>query len=491
MDFSGDITTGIQLTGTISVVNEDFGDIVIGSNISGQIVGGPQGDKGDKGDKGDTGDEGPQGPQGPTGATGVGVPTGGLIGQILTKVSNGDYDTYWANQSYSEFVFNSSGIQKGNRYNNWSDLHNALQNQDGAKRIYIEQNETLDDTGMPTAGWNLDNVAFIGTAPGALGGPYLAFDGGFKVSSWVNGGLHVLLVYINTNNPIYTMSGGVHLFTAGGATINALTGKGSLFKTDSGAIFVWSASSGAVIGSDNTGYNDAVIESNGTMTVLALVGQDCELKNTAIEGSSMYNIIAQDSSIVVSSLTNPYPNVSGMIIRQLGAKAELVAYDNTGSGLTSQQVGPAITELAGKTATAQTTANSAATLADSKMRLTGTWSAGSGGITFFGGGTDNIATYTAKNGEMLLTRTTGSYNLGNGTQTFTAGEYIIFNGLGGGGFGIANNTWSKVSPAGAEVIVYHGSNASTPRPLTSNPVMWVGTVEPTNATNHDMWMDES
>lgn len=37
------------------------------------------------------------GPQGPAGATGAGVPTGGTVGQVATKLSSADYDIEWAN----------------------------------------------------------------------------------------------------------------------------------------------------------------------------------------------------------------------------------------------------------------------------------------------------------------------------------------------------------------------------------------------------------
>lgn len=87
-----------------------------------QGIPGAKGDKGDTGNtggigltgpqgpKGDTGDTGPSGPQGFTGATGptgpagadgadgadgIGVPAGGLTGQVLAKSSNTDYATDW------------------------------------------------------------------------------------------------------------------------------------------------------------------------------------------------------------------------------------------------------------------------------------------------------------------------------------------------------------------------------------------------------------
>ncbi|HEK20012.1 hypothetical protein [Mucilaginibacter sp.] len=51
---------------------------------------------GEPGDQGPKGDTGPQGETGPQGLPGVGIPTGGLNGQILTKNGSTDYDTRWA-----------------------------------------------------------------------------------------------------------------------------------------------------------------------------------------------------------------------------------------------------------------------------------------------------------------------------------------------------------------------------------------------------------
>lgn len=45
--------------------------------------------------RGEPGPTGPQGAQGPTGATGPGVPSGGVAGDILSKVSSTNYDTAW------------------------------------------------------------------------------------------------------------------------------------------------------------------------------------------------------------------------------------------------------------------------------------------------------------------------------------------------------------------------------------------------------------
>lgn len=71
---------------------------------------GPAGPTGATGATGATGPAGPTGPTGATGATGAtgpGVAAGGTTGQILTKNSSTDYDTYWAAAgaaSYAEVV---------------------------------------------------------------------------------------------------------------------------------------------------------------------------------------------------------------------------------------------------------------------------------------------------------------------------------------------------------------------------------------------------
>lgn len=86
---------------------------------------GPAGVAGPTGADGPTGPTGPTGPKGDTGntgaagAAGVGVPTGGVTGQVLTKNSNTDYDTTWGTSSVSNSVtFTSTGgAAAGTTYN--------------------------------------------------------------------------------------------------------------------------------------------------------------------------------------------------------------------------------------------------------------------------------------------------------------------------------------------------------------------------------------
>lgn len=80
------------------------------SNTSGDwtsgvpFTAGPQGPVGPEGPQGDQGLQGVEGPQGVQGVAGVGVPSGGTIGQILTKNSSTDYDTSWEDPASTEIV---------------------------------------------------------------------------------------------------------------------------------------------------------------------------------------------------------------------------------------------------------------------------------------------------------------------------------------------------------------------------------------------------
>lgn len=57
-----------------------------------------------------TGHRGPEGPEGLQGDPGVGVPAGGLDGQILQKASNADYDFEWQTPVYGDLTFTQDFI---------------------------------------------------------------------------------------------------------------------------------------------------------------------------------------------------------------------------------------------------------------------------------------------------------------------------------------------------------------------------------------------
>ena len=50
---------------------------------------------------------------------------------------------------------------------------------------------------------------------------------------------------------------------------------------------------------------------------------------------------------------------------------------------------------------------------------------------------------------------------------------------------------TKAETANAMGSINHGADADTARPTGYNSITWIGTVEPTNATNDDIWIDVS
>ena len=93
-------------------------------------------------------------------------------------------------QSYDVFIYNSSGTQVGNRFNNWANLMTAITKQEGAKTIVFEQDETI-----PAGAWNLDYVTLKGNGLEYNAGGYtLTFGDSTTISSWLNPSFHSLLL---------------------------------------------------------------------------------------------------------------------------------------------------------------------------------------------------------------------------------------------------------------------------------------------------------
>lgn len=102
---SVDATTGtpsVTVTKTTSqgVVTFNFAFSHLKGETGAQGPQGETGATGPQGPQGETGATGSQGPQGVQGPAGPGVESGGTAGQVLTKYSNNDYATYWADAHY-------------------------------------------------------------------------------------------------------------------------------------------------------------------------------------------------------------------------------------------------------------------------------------------------------------------------------------------------------------------------------------------------------
>lgn len=192
----GGATSGLTLNGTLAPETAPDGQVVTGNSVEGQITGGP------------TGPQGAQGPQGETGATGAkgdpgeGVPTGGATGQVLTKQSATDYDASWSGAPYYQYIYNSSGDQEGNRFNDWADLIAAIDGREAI--IQFQQNEVI-----PVGHWNLPYQIWRGNGQNPDGGGLvIEFPEGCYIDSWLNfsaeNGLN--LYSTSTTHPTYEMT---------------------------------------------------------------------------------------------------------------------------------------------------------------------------------------------------------------------------------------------------------------------------------------------
>jgi hypothetical protein len=99
-----------------------------------QGIQGIQGDQGIQGVQGDQGIQGIQGEQGIQGDAGLGIPVGGVAGDVLVKSTATDYDTAWGNAvwlgtSQNYFIDSTTGSNTtgdGTAARPWATLDNAL-----------------------------------------------------------------------------------------------------------------------------------------------------------------------------------------------------------------------------------------------------------------------------------------------------------------------------------------------------------------------------
>lgn len=104
-----DSSTGIAPPDAAS----DWNLLAARGEIGPQGLQGEIGPAGPQGAQGPQGDPGPVGPQGVQGAPGIGVPPGGIAGQILTKQSGDDHDVGWTSIDLSTRVAKTGDTMTG------------------------------------------------------------------------------------------------------------------------------------------------------------------------------------------------------------------------------------------------------------------------------------------------------------------------------------------------------------------------------------------
>jgi hypothetical protein len=117
-------------------------------------------------------------------------------GQLWAFNPNTGY--YEEVNKYTSYIYNSSGAQGGNRFNDWAAMLDSI---DGREvRVQFEQDETI-----PAGAWNIDYHTWIGNGQNPdSGGLIITFETGTTISSALNwqcqNGLNL---YSTSDNPIY------------------------------------------------------------------------------------------------------------------------------------------------------------------------------------------------------------------------------------------------------------------------------------------------
>lgn len=263
------------------------------------------------------------------------LPPGGEPGQFLGKVSAVDGDVAWMYAPYTNYIFNSSGVQTGNRYNDWNDLYSALLAIEGPKHVYFEQDETL-----PPGAYDLSNVTLHGqSAPPGL---TLTFPTGVTVTSWVNGGADHNLNLLSTS-ATYIMSNASGIFELQKSAVAATTAP--FFFIPSGGFFVPAIRDGSFIA--NLGSPVIEVDPGAVFAGAALGGIASQIQDDIVSGSGTFARLIQSPSADLS-VGNLQPSFLGVYLTQYFTSGKAIGYDNSIVGiLSSNNVQDAIDELAG------------------------------------------------------------------------------------------------------------------------------------------------
>lgn len=174
-------------------------------------------------------------------------------------------------QSYSVFVYNSSGSQSGNRYNSWSNLMTAVSKQEGFKDIVFEQDETI-----PAGAWNLDYCNLRGNGNAYDNGGYtITWPTGVTISSWTFPRMDSVYMKSTSNAPIWTTTGAFVFFMDVQTYLGSTTAE--FIKTTSGAQHVFYVGRGShlvnagyeVYNTTAAAYADIVVISRQQSSVVA------------------------------------------------------------------------------------------------------------------------------------------------------------------------------------------------------------------------------
>lgn len=265
--------------------------------------------------------------------------------QVVTPEATGSEDPPIVN-TYDQFVYNSSGPQINNRFNNWADLMVAITFEEGGHKIFFEQDETI-----PAGAYNLDGCSFFGNGNRYdAGGVTLTFGTGVTITSWISSDrpqISLGIKLLSTSNaPIFTFSG-PNVFSIVNAFIGCTTAE--FFKQQTtGGVVVFSLDSGAVLEQDGFEVFNSTCAAFATILVIAETGPSAALENNTLRSTNsvVYGELKQDPVVQIAYSTHVNLVIGALIGANPSSEAVLVHFTPAGS-IASTTVQAAIEELDG------------------------------------------------------------------------------------------------------------------------------------------------
>lgn len=244
-------------------------------------------------------------------------------------------DSGAAGSSPMTFVFNSSGGQTGNRYNDWDALQAALATApEGAKVVWLEQNETL-----PAAEVDLSNAGLWAMQPDAsVGGIMVTCPNGCTIVNPAREFARNILFVSESAAPIVTI-GASHEVILDQNTIVVGSEDAAFFTcagdvTGSGISIMTLKNSSLYRRSDLQGFGlsdgpGAVSVPSGKAFVVTAVFGSCEIKPDTITGAGMGIVSVAASAVTVA---DPQP-VTTFVLNDFNTIVELPSSTTVGKAV--------------------------------------------------------------------------------------------------------------------------------------------------------------
>lgn len=266
-------------------------------------------------------------------------PDGGTPLQFLGIDEGGDLA--WLTAPYSNFLYNSSGAQQGNRFNNWADLMAATALIEGPKTITFEQDELL-----PAGAYDFSQITMRGNfLPLGGGGLFITLDEGVTFTDVTQFRLDGGVGFVNNSStPNYVIGNGEFSIVAASGNAGFASTNAPVFVIESGGNFVLALADGGVLA--DIGQPVIEVQAGASLAAVALNGVASGMQDNTITGAGAVFVRLIQGIAIDGVSGSSQPSFSGIVVDQLFTDASLLGYNPAVSGLTATNTQAAIDELA-------------------------------------------------------------------------------------------------------------------------------------------------